>query len=548
MGSTSNAKQHPQSLDICEEAVELIRAGGWTLLAKYYVGAIPFIGGLIFFWTDMSRSPTAEERLPAYSLAMTLLFVWLKFWQCMFATGLREQLFQTPSDSLNAMDLSRTVVYQTLLQSTSFIALPLAIIFFVPLPWVYAFYQAATAIPIRDQTSLRQVWRQSGLEAMLWPLQNHVILGVLGVLTLFVMVDIAVVLRAIPWILTTLFGLETPFSLTNRTFLNSTFLFVIGGATFLVVDPVFKAVFVLRSFYGSSRESAVDLQLGLKRAQNRRSGMISLAVFCGVMVFSNGPLRAEEADHPAQTAFSSQEAKVDEAIDHVLKGPEFQWRMEKKEKASVEKSGWFYRFLHSVGGMIKKTLSWLGKMIGKIVDWFFKDETSTNAEPWSWNAPAQLMRLLVVVLCLLLVIGIGWAAIRFQKRKNCVNILKTEALEARPIDVMDEKVSADQMPENDWLRLAKELVVQGEYRKALRAFLLADLAHLGERQFVSLARFKSNHEYERELERRTRGTPLIAAAFSEIVAIYDRAWYGNHEVSQELLSRFEKRTMELMNS
>jgi hypothetical protein len=102
----------------------------------------------------------------------------------------------------------------------------------------------------------------------------------------------------------------------------------------------------------------------------------------------------------------------------------------------------------------------------------------------------------------------------------------------------DESLGAEQLPEDRWTKLARELLDRGELRLALRAFYLATLAHLAERNLISLAKFKSNRDYERELRRRGHSFPDLLALFGENVTVFDRAWYGWHEINGELVSRF----------
>jgi hypothetical protein len=79
---------------------------------------------------------------------------------------------------------------------------------------------------------------------------------------------------------------------------------------------------------------------------------------------------------------------------------------------------------------------------------------------------------------------------------------------------------------------------RGELRLAMRAFYLASLAHLSERNLLTLARFKSNRDYERELLRRSHALPEVARLFSENVSVFDGIWYGLHEVTDESVAAF----------
>ena len=106
-------------------------------------------------------------------------------------------------------------------------------------------------------------------------------------------------------------------------------------------------------------------------------------------------------------------------------------------------------------------------------------------------------------------------------------MLQTEAIQTLP-DITDESVGADQLPEDGWTKMAHELLARGEFRLALRAFYLASLAHLAERNLISLARFKSNHDYERELTRRAHAFPALLELFEETVSAFDRVGYSPH--------------------
>jgi len=115
----------------------------------------------------------------------------------------------------------------------------------------------------------------------------------------------------------------------------------------------------------------------------------------------------------------------------------------------------------------------------------------------------------------------------------------SQAIPAVP-DLRSENVVADQLPEEGWLRLARELMDAGELRLALRASYLAALAHLGAREFITVARYKSNRDYRGELRRRARARDELITAFDASVRDFERAWYGWHEVTAETLGGFNQ--------
>ena len=88
------------------------------------------------------------------------------------------------------------------------------------------------------------------------------------------------------------------------------------------------------------------------------------------------------------------------------------------------------------------------------------------------------------------------------------------------------------------MKLARELMERGELRLAMRAFYLASLARLAQQNLISLAKFKSNHDYQRELGRRGHSLPELLGLFAENVTVFDRTWYGRHEINATLLDQF----------
>jgi hypothetical protein len=82
------------------------------------------------------------------------------------------------------------------------------------------------------------------------------------------------------------------------------------------------------------------------------------------------------------------------------------------------------------------------------------------------------------------------------------------------------------------------LVAEGNLRLAMRAFYLASLAQLAANNLIQLARFKSNRDYERELRRRAHALPGLVAAFGANLQVFDRTWYGMHEINEEIMNGF----------
>src|SRR5256885_16202703 len=87
------------ALEIIEEAFHLLRLASLPTLLAYYIGAVPFVLGVLYFWSDMSRSAFADERLALETAGLALLFFWLKTGQAIFAGRLRAQVAGRPPQS-----------------------------------------------------------------------------------------------------------------------------------------------------------------------------------------------------------------------------------------------------------------------------------------------------------------------------------------------------------------------------------------------------------------------------------------------------------------
>jgi hypothetical protein len=146
----------------------------------------------------------------------------------------------------------------------------------------------------------------------------------------------------------------------------------------------------------------------------------------------------------------------------------------------------------------------------------------------------------LLIACLVLVAAAAlFLLVRvIRQRRAKMDDLEAQPVAAAKVDLADEAVTADQLPEDEWLALARTLIGQKEFRLALRALFLAGLAHLASRQIILLAKHKSNRDYAVELRRRATEQVALQQAFSQNMVQVERAWYGLHEVTAEMVDRF----------
>ena len=533
-------------LEVVEEAVHLLRTAPPGALAAYYLGSLPFVLGLLYFWADMSRDPFAYQHLAEASLGLAVLFLWMKFWQVVFARKLRAAISVEPAGPWKFVRCRRVLLAQAALQPWGLFLLPLSLLPVLPFAWVYAFHQNVTALDDGEAPQLRALVRKALRQSVLWPRQNHVVLLVLLAFGLLVFLNWTVFCLVLPGLIKMLLGIETVFSRSGVSLLNTTFFAAMFGLTYLCVDPIAKAVYVLRCFYGESLDSGEDLKVELKQFV-LQAGPTAAVLVLALSLSSATLLNAADAATPTvpTTAQQTSPASIspralDRAIEDIIQQRKYTWRMPRDRGAKQDDAqrGVIARFLEGLAKTVrqwaKATLEWLGELLRKL---FQRQRTSTGAgaSGYGW---IMLLQILLYTLVAAAVIALGFLLFRIlRNRRGAPAAIQSEAIAPAP-DLSDENIGADQLPEDGWAKLARELLDRGELRLAMRALYLASLAHLAERNLISLARFKSNRDYERELRRRGHAFGGLLAVFGENVSVFDRIWYGMHEVTRDLVQQF----------
>ncbi len=593
-------KSEKGALELLEEAVHLLRLAPLQVLLCYYIGALPFVFGFLFFWADMSRSAFAAQHVGQAALGLVILFIWMKIWQTIFADGLTAQISGKIPAPWTFRLILRVVSAQIIFQPSGFFILPLSLLIVVPFGWVFAFYQNLTILAANQKNPL---FKTAAQQAGFFPNQNHVGLLILGAFAFFLWLNMAVLIFMAPGLIKTFLGIETVFSRAGGFALfNTTFFAASFALTYLCVDPLVKSFYALRCFYGQAVATGEDLKVELRaRAQLSRNnddkerwkpqidtdrhrcqggqalarispndglnrfslpGLLSAFIWVhrwfpffsaarfrlrqvgvvAVLLFSiflwNKILFAADSPPPPPTVDAS---KLDRSIERVLQQPEFTWRLPREKPEITAKKNWFILFLESVMETLARAARTVRDWIRDALEWlakFFRQKKSHDDKSSSGSGWMVALQWTVFVLIALIASALALLVFRMWKRRA-----KSKVVLAQPViatlDLNDENLAANQLPEDGWLKLARELMDRGELRLALRALYLAGLAHLAAREFVRLASFKSNREYEQELRRRARALPELQNAFGQNVTTFDRAWYGMHEVTLEILRGFQ---------
>lgn len=514
-----------------EEAITLLRRTPASTLLCSFVGGVPFWLALVYFVADMSRDAFAKERLAGGSLALAVLYLWKKCWQSVYTAGLHSQLAGTERPRWTLQRILRVIVTQAPAQFFGLLIRPLAYNFLFPTGWTIAFYQNVTVLGDgRDDEA--PITGRAWAQARLWPGQNHALLGILSFFSFFVWLNVAITCAMLPFLVKTFVGWETMATREYGAFLkNTTFLMSVTAIAMLLIEPLWNAVYAVRCFHGTSVQTGADLRANLRAIRARAS---AFAVLLTLAFTSVAPAAMKTAPAPVSQV---EPERLQHSIERTLERREFAWRTPREVPAGKEGviDGW----LKSIGRWIEKQWKSFWAWVDLIRKWI--DETFFKKKPEASDGDGRgfsipPMRAILYVAVAMVVVLLSWALFRYWRAP------KKKTIVAEPVtplpDLNRDDVHADELPEDGWMQMARDLMNRGELRLALRAAYLAGLAHLGQQQFVHIARHKSNLDYRRELRRRARTQAELLAAFDKNLLAFERAWYGDHGVTLPMFEEF----------
>ena len=526
MASTRKRHLDRTALDLVEESARLLRRAPGGVLLRYYIGSVPCMLGLLYFFADVTHGAYARTHLIEASFVAALLYLWMKCWHTAFNCGLRELLAKEAPAPWTPGRVARMIFLQAAVQPSGLFLRLLALIMLLPYVWVYGFYQGFGVFGDGTDASLSGCARRAWSQAKWRPGQAHGALGYLKVFAFFVWLNVLAFIFLAPQLLRIFTGIETLFTLTPLAMLNTTVFVASLAITYLCFDPLRKALCVLRCFYSDAVRTGQDLGVELKSLPSPATTRLAAIA---LLLFAFAPVSAPAADPPV-AAQRVDSAKLSDSIDDVLNRREYTWRLP-REKVPEEEKSWVTRFIEesfaSMGKTITAVQKWWRKMFAKKS----AGGSDSGEGGFGWTSRGALYT--AIALSIALIAFYLWKA----RRNLRIAMIAAQPLAAVP-DLRADDVFAGQLPEDGWLKLARELMEQGELRLALRASYLAGLAHLGQRQFITIARHKSNLDYERELRRRARSREELLAAFDANLDAFERAWYGLHEVTRDTLGGF----------
>jgi hypothetical protein len=224
----------------------------------------------------------------------------------------------------------------------------------------------------------------------------------------------------------------------------------------------------------------------------------------------------------------------DRQIENVLQNPEFDWRQPVLVRSRPDPT------LKSWIAFVRQTLFSLGHWMDDGIKWLIDLIGNHRAVPQNRTSGVPFAPALLNVLAYILLAAAAGTAILFA-----IRVLKTKRPRL-PVPVADsenphrehEGIAADELPDDEWYKLASEKIAAGDLRQAQRAIFLAILSRLASRRFITIERWKSNCDYENELARRAKHLPELPQLYVESRLGFERCWYGPGTLTPQELEKY----------
>ncbi|MGA2590598.1 MAG: DUF4129 domain-containing protein [Bryobacteraceae bacterium] len=532
----ASALARASAIDLLEQAVHTLRAAPLATLVYHWIGSVPFALGLLVFSNDMTGPRESDAACAMESLALAGLLLWMNCWRAVFAGRVERQLGRRPALPWSRRRIWRLVSSQAVCGGTKLLALPLAVSITLPLAWIVDFYRYAAVLAGHEDLDLARLIARARKLAGVEQRQSWVVLLILAILYAVLSLNLAIMMALLPQLVRILTGYESVFSRSGIYFVsNSLFWLAVLALAWIAFDPFIQAVYCVRCFQLESRETGEDLRAALRlsgaglQPSNSSRNLLVVAV---MLLLLCAPCAAQVTPE-----------NLDRSIKETLRSPEYGWQTAPSGTGRAANVPRLVAVTDRIVDHAKQALRSVGKAIDRLVDWLRdKFDRPSNTDPAAPPGAALHWSLYLLIAALLgLAALIAWRLRRARTLKLAHIIGATSA----PISLQDEHLLADQLPEDRWMALAESCELQEDFRSALRALYLANLAWLGQGDWIGIHPGKTNREYELEVRRRARAFPEACSLFTENVASFERAWYGMHAVSAGDTEIFRQRLLQM---
>ena len=530
--------------DILEESFNILRTNSRRLLVFYYMGAFPFAVALLYFINDMSMSHPTRGEMEIYALLLTLCFAWKNLVQSLFCLRIMNILNGKEDGPVGFMRIVRIFVLQNIIQPAGLIVQVFSLLFGLTIGWTTAFFNSFTVTAALDDGSFTELLGSNWRLSFLNPKQNHLLLLLFVFLVFVVVLNIALALVLLPFMAKIFLGIDTIFSNASGSYVlikgifNLTYWSIVLTCSWLLLDPLLKAAYTVRVFYGESESRGYDIIAKLSRLV--KNSKKARALFVLLIAFQSFSLSAAVEGTGTEKLDSE---KLAAAIDETLKEREYKWLMPRPEEAEDVERSFIGDMIDAMGKQIGEWIETVSEYIKK---YFPEDDEKQKAKELGsgfsfFDIPSLMPIMLIVLSVLICAFVIYWLRKRRRLRAIPATIYEIKSVP----DLTKEDTYADELEKSAWLEMAARLFEEGNFRLAVRAVFFAELCLLADERLLTLAKFKTNREYLCELKRRAHSSKEIIEVFDTTLRLYERAWFGDYETTPEIYSVMQDGVMKI---
>jgi len=516
-------------IDVLENAIRVLRKAGIATLFLHWIGSIPFALAVLMFLLQVSDSRASDPLVALESLGLAALFVWMNCWRSVFAGAVRARLsgeVDRPRGRL--LDL---IAVQSLTGATKLLVLPFATLILFPLPAVVAFYRSLAVVASRPvDGGPREVLSRARRLARYQPEQSWLLFPLLFLFALVVWLNCLAIVGLSPQLVRMLTGYESTFSRSGIYFAMSSMCIGLSLAiAWIVFDPFIQTVYCIRCYQAESLETGEDIRAGIRGLRLRAPAAAALVALLFAAFIPM--VRANVAPADLQKASAA-----------AMQSPEYSWRLPPPAKDGPGSVPWIVSFFNRLADSTKSIRHAIGRAIDAFFQWLGDRFGGAESQPGA--LPSRGLHWTVWLVIAIAGGIIAFIALRILRSRSEANdAVPAETIQSVSLDAED--LTADRMPEDQWIELADKSLREGNLRLALRAFYLANLSWMGRARFIGIHPGKTNREYELELRRRGRNFPEARALFGTNVAVFERAWYGLRDVAMEEIDEFRERAAKM---
>lgn len=236
----------------------------------------------------------------------------------------------------------------------------------------------------------------------------------------------------------------------------------------------------------------------------RGSARLSCFVICVLCLV--GTVGAGQEAEPSGTLGDAAEIRRD--LDEILQQPEFRRVRVKEDGAAGDSPEW---------------VKWLNEKISKFIDWLWEKLRRGGEKMAGWGAFYQMLAYTALAtVCALIIWLVVKAFVRWQERQYLDPQRRARFEEG------ETEIPPGDLPADEYVRRAMELVGQGLFREAVGQLLLGGMSHAERSGWIRFRRGLTHRDYLRAL----RGRAVPHQSFRAMVGIYEPICFGRRPAAE----------------